>query len=111
MSNAPNPLESLVLPETLQKITFYKDENNVNCVYFKIEKEDHTLGNLIHSKLLKENHVLFSGYKRTHPLDHFIFFKIITDGFISPVEAFDSVLKDLYIELSYIEDFFNTLNT
>mmetsp|Transcript_12574 Transcript_12574/g.32439 ORF Transcript_12574/g.32439 Transcript_12574/m.32439 type:complete len:107 (+) Transcript_12574:261-581(+) len=104
MSNTPNALESLVLPETSQKITFYKDEKNKNCGYFKIEKEDHTLGHLIHSKLSKEKNVIFSGYKRPHPLEHFIYLKIVTDGVFSPKDAFDSVLKDLYIEFSYLED-------
>jgi len=104
MSNAPNSLESLVMPQTLQKITFYNDETNFNCIYFKIEKEDHTLGHLIHNKLVKEKHVIFAGYKRPHPLDHFIFMKIITDGCISPKDAFDFTLKDLYIEFSRLED-------
>jgi len=104
MSNTPNVLESLILPEVLQKIIFYKDENNKNCGFFKIEKEDHSLGYLLHSKLSKEKNVVFSGYKKPHPLEHFIYLKIITDGLFSPKEALDSVLKDLYIELSFLED-------
>lgn len=104
MSNSPNPLESIVLPENLDKIVYYVDEKIENCCYFKIEKEDHTLGNIIHCKLLKEYHVVFSGYKRTHPLEHFIFIKIVTDGSLSPLIILDSVLKDVYIELSCLEN-------
>jgi DNA-directed RNA polymerase II subunit RPB11 len=104
MSNAPNALESILLPENLQKIIFYQDEKIKNCGYFKIEKEDHTIGNLLHSKISKENHVIFSGYKKMHPLEHYIFIKIITDGFYSPIEIIDIVLKNLYIELSLLED-------
>jgi DNA-directed RNA polymerase II subunit RPB11 len=105
MSNAPNPLESIILPENLKKITYYRDEKIKNCGYFKIEKEDHTIGNLLHSKISKEKHVTFSGYKKIHPLEHYIFLKIITDGFFSPIEVFDTILKDLYIELSFLEDY------
>lgn len=104
MSNAPNPLESLILHELSPKIIYYRDEKNENCGYFKIEKEDHTLGHLLYSRLILEKNIIFSGYKKPHPLDHFIFLKIVTDGTIKPKFSFDLVLKDLYIEFSFIED-------
>jgi len=105
MSNAPNSLESLVLPDSFQKITFYQDEGDKNCAYFKIDKEDHTLGHLLYSKLLLEKNVIYTGYKRPHPLEHFIFLKIITNGTISPKLSLDYALKDLYVDFSFIENF------
>lgn len=35
---------------------------------FTFNKEDHTLGNLLSSRLLQSPHVTFSGYKVPHPL-------------------------------------------
>lgn len=35
---------------------------------FTFNKEDHTLGNLLRSQLLKSPHVTFAGYKVPHPL-------------------------------------------
>ena len=34
-----------------------------NTSIFHFNKEDHTLGNLLRSKLLTNSHVIFSGYK------------------------------------------------
>jgi DNA-directed RNA polymerase II subunit RPB11 len=104
MSNIPNPLDSILVPENKKKIKIFKKMENENCCYYKIEREDHTLGNLLHSQLLSDKNVLFSGYKKPHPLEHFIILKLITDGKISPNQALDSALKDLYIKLSLIED-------
>mmetsp|Transcript_39352 Transcript_39352/g.80611 ORF Transcript_39352/g.80611 Transcript_39352/m.80611 type:complete len:112 (-) Transcript_39352:3093-3428(-) len=105
MSNLPSPLDSIVVPEKKEKLKFYWDENIKNCGFFKVEREDHTLGNVIFSQLLKDKNVIFCGYKRPHPLEHFIIIKIMTTNEISPLKAFDSALKDLYIELSFLEDF------
>jgi len=33
---------------------------------FTFNKEDHTLGNLLRSRLLQSSHVLFAGYKVCH---------------------------------------------
>ena len=35
---------------------------------FTFNKEDHTLGNLLRSRLLQSNHVTFAGYRVSHPL-------------------------------------------
>jgi DNA-directed RNA polymerase II subunit RPB11 len=107
MSNIPNPLDSILLPENRKKIKILKDTEIKNCHFYKIEREDHTLGNLIHSQLLNDKNILFSGYRKPHPLEHFIIFKIITDGTVSPNEALDCALKDIYIELTQIEDLLN----
>ncbi|AFP65318.1 ring-box protein 11 (nucleomorph) [Chroomonas mesostigmatica CCMP1168] len=103
MSNTPNPLDAITVPASLKKINYYKDEKKLNCGYIKIEREDHTLGNIIHKNILKNKFVVFSGYKKTHPLEYFILFKIITDGNISPLTAFENVLQDIYIQLSQLE--------
>jgi DNA-directed RNA polymerase II subunit RPB11 len=104
MNNIPNYLDSVLLSDQISKIEFVKNKENLNYGIFKIQKEDHTIGDLIQKQLLKEPNVLYSGYKQIHPLEHFIVFKIITNGILSPVEIFDKVLKDLYIEFSLLEE-------
>lgn len=34
---------------------------------FKIQKEDHTLGNLVTQSLLRDHRVIFAGYRIPHP--------------------------------------------
>ena len=104
MNNIPNYLDSVPFFDQTFKIEFFKDKDNLKYGTFKIQKEDHTIGDLIQNQLLKEPNVLYSGYKQIHPLENFIIFKIITNGVFSPVEIFDKVLKDLYIEFSLLEE-------
>lgn len=39
------------------------DQKVPNAAIFTINKEDHTLGNMIRDQLLKDPNVLFAGYK------------------------------------------------
>ena len=39
-----------------------------NTSLFKLNKEDHTLGNMLRGQLLHSPHVLFSGYRVPHPM-------------------------------------------
>jgi DNA-directed RNA polymerase II subunit RPB11 len=45
--NAPQTFESFLLLEGEKKITFEKDTKVPNAAIFTINKEDHTLGNLL----------------------------------------------------------------
>ena len=49
----------------------YKDDTKIaNAGTFTIKNHDHTLGNLIKNELLLDKkNVLFSGYKKPHPLE------------------------------------------
>ena len=104
MANIPNPLDSILLSEKMQKIEVFRDKKIFNSAIFKIQKEDHTLGNLIQKQILKNPNVLVCGYKLVHPLEHFIILKIITNGLVPPVKVIDLALKDLYIKFSLLDD-------
>ena len=41
-----------------------------NAAIFTINKEDHTVGNMVRMQLLKDPNVLFAGYKNPHPMDN-----------------------------------------
>ena len=68
-----------------------------NASNFDINKEDHTLGNIIRYSLLAHPQVLFAGYKLPHPLEHRIEVKIQTTHDTTPrrvlMESVDSLQK------------------
>ncbi|XP_063461756.1 uncharacterized protein LOC117980938 isoform X4 [Pan paniscus] len=75
--------ESFLLFEG-EKISINKDTKVPNASLFTINKEDHTLGNIIKSQLLKDPQVLFAGYKVPHPLEHKIIIQAQTTLDYSP---------------------------
>nr|XP_021142612.1 DNA-directed RNA polymerase II subunit RPB11-a [Columba livia] len=88
------------------RITINKDTKVPNACLFTINKEDHTLGNIIKSQLLKDPQVLFAGYKVPHPLEHKIIIRVQTTPDYSPQEAFTNAITDLISELSLLEERF-----
>nr|XP_042714015.1 DNA-directed RNA polymerase II subunit RPB11-a [Chrysemys picta bellii] len=90
----------------LLRITINKDTKVPNACLFTINKEDHTLGNIIKSQLLKDPQVLFAGYKVPHPLEHKIIIRVQTTPDYSPQEAFTNAITDLISELSLLEERF-----
>lgn len=104
------------------------DTKVTNAAIFTVNKEDHTLGNMIrkcvliihykyfyflifkffiHSQLLKDPNVLFAGYKVPHPLEHKFVIRIQTTSNYSPQDAFMNAITDLISELSLIDERFN----
>merc|ERR1711892_929014 len=65
--NAPPTFESFLLFDGEKKITREQDTKVPNAAIFTLNKEDHTLGNLIRHQLLKDPNVLFAGYKNPSP--------------------------------------------
>ncbi|XP_066835986.1 DNA-directed RNA polymerase II subunit RPB11-a isoform X2 [Anser cygnoides] len=106
--NAPPAFESFLLFEGEKKITINKDTKVPNACLFTINKEDHTLGNIIKSQLLKDPQVLFAGYKVPHPLEHKIIIRVQTTPDYSPQEAFTNAITDLISELSLLEERFRS---
>ncbi|XP_073716468.1 DNA-directed RNA polymerase II subunit RPB11-a [Misgurnus anguillicaudatus] len=88
------------------RITIVKDTKVPNACLFTLNKEDHTLGNIIRSQLLKDPQVLFAGYKVPHPLEHKIVIRVQTTPDYSPQEAFTNAITDLISELSLLEERF-----
>jgi DNA-directed RNA polymerase II subunit RPB11 len=61
----------------------------VNSVTYRIELEDHTIGDLLRIYLLKNKDVKFAGYRVPHPLDDILEIKVQTT-----VEDTNQVVKD-----------------
>lgn len=123
--NAPPTFESFLLHEGEKKIVKELDTKVPNAAIFtvsisayknmhkclmeitsQVNKEDHTLGNMIRNQLLKDPHVLFAGYKNPHPLEHKFVLRIQTTSDYSPQEAFMNAITDIISELSLFEERF-----
>ena len=77
-----------------------------NAVEFTLNKEDHTLGNLLRIQLLKDSRVLFAGYKMPHPMEHNFRLRIQTKGECSPQDALNDAINALILEVNKMEDQF-----
>ncbi|KAK9830372.1 hypothetical protein WJX72_011365 [[Myrmecia] bisecta] len=104
--NAPDRYEKFVVPDGLKKVAYERDTKVPNAATFTLQREDHTMGNLIRMQLHRDKHVMFSGYKIPHPLEYRMLIKVQTDGSKTPIEAADGALKDLQDELNDIREQF-----
>jgi len=104
--NAPEAYELFVLPPDVKKVSFKKDGKIQNAAAFVIEKEDHTLGNLIRMQLLNDPNVIFAGYRMPHPLDHKIVIKIQTNKNSTPTTTLTTAINNLKDEFSLLEERF-----
>jgi DNA-directed RNA polymerase subunit L len=69
---------------------------------FTFNKEDHTLGNLLSSRLRNEKHITFAGYKAPHPLEPKFELRVGTDGSMDPKEAVLRICMELVRELEKV---------
>ena len=80
-----------------------------DAVTVTIEREDHTLGNMLRMQMLDNPDVLFCGYRQQHPLEPAIQLRVQTkSSFPGPVQVIDSALNSLHAELKTLGDRFDT---
>ncbi|KAI0997487.1 hypothetical protein K3495_g10699 [Podosphaera aphanis] len=97
--NAPDRFELFLLGEGEKKCTEAADTRTPNSSVFTINKEDHTLANMLRAQLLKDPHILFAGYKIPHPLFATFELRVQTDGKVSPKDAVVGCCKALVNDL------------
>lgn len=90
-----------------KRIEVIPDEKVSNAVVLHTWLEDHTLGNLLRMELLRNEAVLFAGYKVRHPLDHMIELRVQTTPAIQPEAALRHAVKNLQSECSSMLDQFD----
>ena len=104
MSNKPAAWESFILEAGKSKISMSLDTKIANAATFTIEKEDHTLANLLRMQISKNPKVLFVGYKIPRiflklidldPLENYFLLKIQTSADTTPKQVFQSELDKL----------------
>ncbi|CAN6247763.1 unnamed protein product [Urochloa humidicola] len=104
--NAPDRYERFVVPEAPFRVSYERDTKIVNAASFTIEREDHTIGNIIRMQLHRDPNVLFAGYKLPHPLQYKIITRIHTTSQSSPTQAYTQATRDLDKELECLKQAF-----
>ncbi|CAD6503282.1 BgTH12-02949 [Blumeria graminis f. sp. triticale] len=97
--NAPDRFELFLLADGEKKCSEAADTRTPNSSVFTVNKEDHTIANILRAHLLKDPHVLFAGYKTPHPLFATFELRVQTDGEISPKDAVVGCCKALVNDL------------
>jgi DNA-directed RNA polymerase II subunit RPB11 len=87
-----------------KKMTIEKDTKVPNACCFYLNKEDHTLGNVIRDQLLRDPKVIFAGCRWTHPLENRMMIRVQTTPDWSPQNAFTEAVNALTRELEHLED-------
>jgi len=103
--NAPERSASFLLDEETdeQKIVYTPDTKVANSANFRINKEDHTVCNLLRMQLLRDPNVRFAGYIHRHPLVHFIDLKIQTNSSTTdPKAVLSNAIEDLSGETDHL---------
>ncbi|KAG5416732.1 RPB11 [Candida metapsilosis] len=101
--NAPDRFELFILPDGLEKIKITPDSKVPNAAIVRIEREDHTLANLLRAQLLKDDRVIFAAYKVEHPLFANFVLRIQTEDDYSPKDALKNACSSLIAELRDIQ--------
>ncbi|KAH9330909.1 hypothetical protein KI387_003017, partial [Taxus chinensis] len=104
--NAPDRYEKFVVPEGTKKVSYERDMKIMNAATFVIEREDHTIGNVVRMQLHRDPNVLFAGYKLPHPLQYKVLLRIQTTSQSSPMQAYNLAIDDLDKELDCLKNSF-----
>eukprot|EP01006_Ploeotia_vitrea_P019557 TRINITY_DN51768_c0_g1_i1.p4 TRINITY_DN51768_c0_g1~~TRINITY_DN51768_c0_g1_i1.p4 ORF type:complete len:129 (-),score=11.30 TRINITY_DN51768_c0_g1_i1:1926-2279(-) len=92
MSNKPPPDWNIDI-EGEEKLRIEDDTKLRSACTFIINKEDHSLGNVLRMKLTQNEDVQFVGYKVPHPLIHQVHLKVQTNGVVTPAAAVSSGIQ------------------
>nr|KYP67938.1 DNA-directed RNA polymerase II subunit RPB11 [Cajanus cajan] len=104
--NAPDRYERFVVPEGTKKVSYERDTKIINAASFTIEREEHTIGNILRMQLHRDPNVLFAGYKLPHPLQYKIIVRIHTTSQSSPMQAYNQSINDLDREFDHLKNAF-----
>lgn len=106
MANVPSAWETGSNDDRPNKIYIQKDTRIQNAASFTFIKEDHTLANILRSKLLENQKVLFAGYKIAHPLEPEFVLRIQTKLETTPLDVLKSEVVNLINEFGEAESEF-----
>ncbi|RMD42166.1 hypothetical protein DV735_g2963, partial [Chaetothyriales sp. CBS 134920] len=98
-ANMSESYEAFTLGPGEKKIEEKIDNRTPSTSTFTLNKEDHTMGNLLRDKLLQHPHVTFAAYKVPHPLFATVELRVQTDGVVSPKQALQAACSDLIGEI------------
>ena len=101
--NAPERHRSYQLDEGQARMTYEPDQRVASAGTFTINKEDHTVGNLLRMQLLRDGDTRFAGYQLPHPLEHVCHVKVETTPGRAPVEVMGAAVTDLRQEVELLD--------
>ncbi|KAI7833794.1 DNA-directed RNA polymerase [Kickxella alabastrina] len=105
--NAPERFEMFMIPEGARKIDIIKDSKMANCLQFNIQREDHTIANILRYRLLNHPHVLFVAYRVPHPLEYYVELKVQTSARTTPLDVVKEAIQSLMLEYGNIRSAFD----
>ncbi|KAJ9550479.1 hypothetical protein OSB04_014524 [Centaurea solstitialis] len=94
---------SVSLKNNNSRVSYERDTKIINAASFTIEREDHTIGNIVRMQLHRDGNVLFAGYKLPHPLQYKIIVRVHTTSQSSPMQAYNQAINDLDKELDHLK--------
>ena len=101
--NAPERHRSYQLDEGQARMTYEPDQRVASAGTFTINKEDHTVGNLLRMQLLRDGDTRFAGYQLPHPPEHVCHVKVETTPGRAPVEVMGAAVTDLRQEVELLD--------
>ena len=101
--NAPERHRSYQLDEGQARMTYEPDQRVASAGTFTINKEDHTVGNLLRMQLLRDVDTRFAGYQLPHPLEHVCHVKVETTPGRTPAEVMGGAVTDLRQEVELLD--------
>ncbi|KAJ2769814.1 DNA-directed RNA polymerase II core subunit, partial [Coemansia nantahalensis] len=105
--NAPERHEMFIIPDGVKAIEIVKDPKMVNCIQFNIQREDHTLANILRYRILQNPQVLFAAYRLPHPLEYFVELKVQTTARTTPIDVVREAIESLVLEYGNIRSAFD----
>eukprot|EP01057_Protomagalhaensia_wolfi_P004716 Protomagalhaensia_wolfi_Nauph_80__4715@NODE_488_length_2443_cov_89_556156_g173_i1_p4_GENE_NODE_488_length_2443_cov_89_556156_g173_i1NODE_488_length_2443_cov_89_556156_g173_i1_p4_ORF_typecomplete_len120_score10_16RNA_pol_L_2/PF13656_6/1_4e22_NODE_488_length_2443_cov_89_556156_g173_i112221581 len=106
MLNRPDASETVDLPPGVSKVSVDLDTKAANCIYVTLQREDHTLGNLIRSQILRDPSAVFAGYRNPHPLEPFIEIRVQSSAKNNPYAITHNALQALNGEVQSLHQQF-----
>ncbi len=84
-------------------VVYTPDTKVTNAGTFRLNKEDHTVANLLRMQLLRDPNVRFAGYIHKHPLVHYIEMKVQTNSATTdPKSVLSNAIEDLSGETDHL---------
>lgn len=101
--NQPPKHEIYLLEDGERQLEVFDDTKIPSAATIRINKQDHTLANMLRAQLLALPTTLFAGYQVPHPLHPYFLIKLQTDGSVSPSESLEAAATKLIGVLGMLE--------
>ncbi|CAO1617844.1 unnamed protein product [Sympodiomycopsis kandeliae] len=102
MANAPDRFALFILGEGEKRVEVTEETTIENAVTVCLNKEDHTMGNMLRHAVLSVPGVLFCGYRVPHPLEPRTMLKIQTNGDLTPIQALRTGCERVIAQINHV---------